>query len=683
MAGGKLTKIFVRTRQVIPAIDDPTVREFPSSVPSSEDDLMSDSNRNTRRPAFAGAALALILVLASTSNLWGQVRIDVTNHGLDAVPTRAVLDGDRVVFLAKEGPWGEDLNGDGDKHDNVVRSLDLSKGTGLNFQLAGGDAIVLGDLMTFGVSERYQAETDYNGDGDAGDWIQHVFRFSTGETLSLGLDGWGSALGEDFVAFMVDEARQGEDLNGDRDLRDRVAHIYDARSMTTTNLMESTWSWFVAGDDYAAFHVQEEAGNDLNGDGDFSDRVLHVYDASNGTVRNVGVASWQIRLSGDLVVFQVREYEQGEDLTGDGDLGDRVLHIYDRRTDEIHNVGLFLESWDLGESLMAFSISEGHLGRALNGDDDLLDRVMHVYDLETNELVNLEIAGGFDPHIAGRRVAFRVSEKEQGETDFNGDGDATDYVMHVYDHDSGVVRNLGLAATVLASSDDRSIAFNVSEAAQGTDFNNDDALDDDVLHFYDLDTETLLNLGLVVEGGWAHAQGRLAFFVPEDENGYVDLNGDPDQFVDVLHVFDGNFIHNLGIQGSDVVFDGETLVFVVDEEWNGSTDLNSDGDVADSVLHTAKIVQLDAKSLIRELIVDIRELVAEGEIPYRRGRGLIAELKVALWFLRYDGGERIAAVRIQIFILKVKRMIRHDEVDPDLGAELLARAREIRRLLRH
>ena len=68
-------------------------------------------------------------------------------------------------------------------------------------------------------------------------------------------------------------------------------------------------------------------------------------------------------------------------------------------------------------------------------------------------------------------------------------------------------------------------------------------------------------------------------------------------------------------------------------------------------------------------------------IPYSRGRSLIAELQVALWFLQYNGGERIAAVRIQLFIVKVEGMIARDQVDADLGDELLVKARAILEML--
>jgi hypothetical protein len=85
---------------------------------------------------------------------------------------------------------------------------------------------------------------------------------------------------------------------------------------------------------------------------------------------------------------------------------------------------------------------------------------------------------------------------------------------------------------------------------------------------------------------------------------------------------------------------------------------------------------------IEELIVDLRELIGEGEISYSRGRSLIAELQVALWFLGYNGGEIIAALRIELFIIKVEGMLDRGEIEPELGEELVTRARAILEMLR-
>lgn len=77
----------------------------------------------------------------------------------------------------------------------------------------------------------------------------------------------------------------------------------------------------------------------------------------------------------------------------------------------------------------------------------------------------------------------------------------------------------------------------------------------------------------------------------------------------------------------------------------------------------------------------MRELIETGEGKYSRGRSLNAELQVTLWFLQFKNGETIEAVRIQPFIIKVKRLIETGELDLALGNELLVKARTILDLL--
>ena len=83
-----------------------------------------------------------------------------------------------------------------------------------------------------------------------------------------------------------------------------------------------------------------------------------------------------------------------------------------------------------------------------------------------------------------------------------------------------------------------------------------------------------------------------------------------------------------------------------------------------------------------EKIAYIEELIDDGEISYSRGRNLMAELQVALWFLQFRNGERIAIQRLELFIIKVRNYVAVGELDPALGDELIAKAQEIIALLR-
>jgi len=96
-----------------------------------------------------------------------------------------------------------------------------------------------------------------------------------------------------------------------------------------TNVGIDASQGFVLENGFVAFRVWESlSGTDLNGDTDTVDFVLHIYDTTSGALVNTGVeASGQIHVTGDYVAWQVFEFAQGfEDLNGDGDTNDLVLH---------------------------------------------------------------------------------------------------------------------------------------------------------------------------------------------------------------------------------------------------------------------------------------------------------------------------------------------------------------------
>jgi uncharacterized repeat protein (TIGR03803 family) len=97
---------------------------------------------------------------------------------------------------------------------------------------------------------------------------------------------------------------------------------------------------------------------------------------------------------------------------------------------------------------------------------------------------------------------------------------------------------------------------------------------------------------------------------------------------------------------------------------------------------TATVIVGSVNNLIEDLIDDVRELIDDGEISNSRGRSLIAELQVALWFLKWNNGETQAIVRMQLFIIKTQNYITNGQVDPELGNELIAKAQAIIELLR-
>ena len=206
----------------------------------------------------------------------------------------------------------------------------------------------------------------------------------------------------------------------------------------------------------------------------------------------------------------------------------------------------------------------------MNADGDAVDAVLHVFDTKQRMAVNLGLAAAsicraivgppfttcdpVSPVIGRTVVAFLVAELAQGETDLNGDGDAADDVLHLYDAATGRIINTGLAVGHAVGRDVSSytfplmpvisgggIALLVGEAEQGaTDLNLDGDVEDDVL--YTDRTKGARNawnleLAAAVISGPFGARNPIplqptrdmsAFVAGEVEQGGSDLNGDGD-----------------------------------------------------------------------------------------------------------------------------------------------------------
>jgi len=230
-------------------------------------------------------------------------------------------------------------------------------------------------------------------------------------------------------AFLVDEFQAG-DLNGDGDAADWVLHIFDAKQDLTLNLglaadsvcrgilgppfVTCTPVLPVAGHTIIAFLVDESAqgGTDLNGDGDASDDVLHVYDATTGAIGNTALA---------------------------------VAHGLGRDVSSYTFPIMPVVAGD-GIALLVGELEQG--GTDLNLDGDAEDDVLYVIEPKAGAILNLELAAAttlgpfgarnpISPQLDGRHVTFVAGEAEQGGVDLNQDGDADDQVAMVINLQNG------------------------------------------------------------------------------------------------------------------------------------------------------------------------------------------------------------------------------------------------------
>jgi len=168
--------------------------------------------------------------------------------------------------------------------------------------------------------------------------------------------------------------------------------------------------------------------------------VVNVLDLETWTSTNTGLAGTPLAPGRTLVGWPVYEADQGQqDLNGDGDATDRVWHVHDLATGQTTNLQLAATGGDnklIGRDFFVLRAFEAYSGGTdFNGDGDHSDPAILVFDARTGSLTNLMLAATDIGELQGRRIVFTVGEMATGMngTDLNGDGDAFDHVIYVFD----------------------------------------------------------------------------------------------------------------------------------------------------------------------------------------------------------------------------------------------------------
>ncbi len=458
----------------------------------------------------------------------------VRNHGI----RDGELSGRFLLHRVVELLAGTDLNGDGDTDDAVLAVNDLAAGTGYVTALATRATdlaeLVVGDAIVLPVAEADQGRQDLDGDGDAVDQVLHRVDLPTGAAANLGIQWRTVATAAGYMVVTVDEGLAGFDLNGDGDQFDAVAHILDVPTGALTNLAVAASVGWASGDTAALPVEERDQRQDLNGDGDRDDRVLHLYDPGAG-LRSTGltVPGFEpdvVPLPGGDVALGVGEADQGSDLNGDADTEDRVVHVV-RADGTIANTGRS------GFRLVAVGTEVGFFGIEAadgvdrNGDGDTADLVPQVFSPATGALLDsglavrqpsprYRVAWAF----SSTTVAVAASEAATG-ADLNGDGDTADSVVHLLDRAGGPTVNTGRALGFgrgLVAADDYT-AFTGSETDNGADLNGDGDRRDHIGLVWPAGGAEL-NLGYEMTPFEERPDGALMHIA--EETALLDLNGD-------------------------------------------------------------------------------------------------------------------------------------------------------------
>src|SRR5439155_1351263 len=249
------------------------------------------------------------------------------------------------------------------------------------------------DRLT-GVTERASVASDgTEGNGPSGGVISADGRFVAFESSASNLvSGDMNETSHVFVRGL-DPTDRSADLAGDGDLNDKVLRVLDTGAATVAPVTLGPANATAVFDGKAAFLRPEAAGApgqpsgvDLNGDGDTTDDVVHLWTGA-GEPQNLGRAATAVALSDRWLATLVSEPGQGNtDFNGDGDTGDTVVQVYPVTAPSgtaWTNVGQAADTVDVAGSVVAFITLEAAQGHQdLNGDGDTTDRVLQVYDAD-------------------------------------------------------------------------------------------------------------------------------------------------------------------------------------------------------------------------------------------------------------------------------------------------------------
>ena len=471
-----------------------------------------------------------------------------------------------------------------------------------------------GDLTGFFVDEWFEGR-DIDGDGSVYGLVWHVRDSATGRLWWF--DSWGQLVEGVHVSW-VRESDLGRDENGDGDMLDQLPSLFDFATEVATivpfayPLPPNSYPGPFDGTNGLFLVDEQNQQADLNLDGDLADRVVFRMDVKTGVVLNLGIACDRLRWDAedDLAVFLRDEASDGNvDLNGDGDATDQVPHLYRFSTGAVTNVGVAATDVELGEGILfvqVYEADEGPGGTDLNGDGDRIDAVAHYQLLGSPTLTNLAIAttscclSGIPVGIVEDGLVWTTSESDQGE-DLNGDGDLGDYVNYIHKVSTAKTTNLGFYADS-GTAADGVLVLTVLECDNVLDLNGDGDIQDVVTWIHDVASETTTLVNAWSPRPARVAKGRVALPIYEDGRDLNNNGNASDLIVVVVDPETGLFFNTrttpfiavpfipFGEEGWNypvMHFDGDYVVFAAreaDEQGEINGDLNGDADLRDIVL---------------------------------------------------------------------------------------------------
>ncbi len=298
-----------------------------------------------------------------------------------------------------------------------------------------------------------------NGDSDTSDgvvqlWSPGVGPRVPGTTVNLKCAATSVSLSDTWVGALVSEAGEGTSLNGDPDQTDTVAGFHRIAGANPMTCNGGTWS--LTGQAAESIEVSGALGviltselaqddGSLNGDGDDTDRVLQVYALDSGT----GTASLAPCTPGPHTACTTGVRRAATDVVvgapATSSCGPVQLVAF--RSSEAaqgeHMNGPNRCAGGMNNFGLCDVDDDCPAGTCVSGDNVMNDQVLHVYDAESGLLVNTGMAAipctfdACDPRepyrIAGSVVRYLTLEADQNGLDLDGNGTTNGLVLQSFD----------------------------------------------------------------------------------------------------------------------------------------------------------------------------------------------------------------------------------------------------------
>lgn len=399
----------------------------------------------------------LVLVLTLSTNC---IASEIIAHSTGLVGDWPTTSGGLITFVLDERGMDQDFDGDGLANTpNVIVYFDTQSNNYASTFYRGYDAAIDGGMIVY-----YKVPENQFAYYDIG----------TNSNTLIGGEGLFPSISEGRIAFESSDSEMGKfGLICQDDLAGGTVYYYDKKT-SKQNCTGATGRDVNIDGDIIAFTTYERfVDEDLNGDGDFLDKVVRYYKISTGeTFNTLQVGSFP-DVSGALIAFKTSEFSLNMDINGDGQISNvSVIRYYDMATGETLNTGIIGDP-AIDGSIIAYSFREKDVNRDIDGDGTIGNKsYIGYYDIGKSRATETGVVGAFDWHgtISGNVITFETRENMIGQ-DLNGDG-VVDYwsvVRYLFIPEpvsipeiqnsiekflqDGTIENSGIAGSLLAFAD--------------------------------------------------------------------------------------------------------------------------------------------------------------------------------------------------------------------------------------